>query len=300
MITKEIATREISPDELLLNTLGCAGCSVVLAARWALKVLGKRTVFAVPACCLASVTIYWPQMAFRIPMVSIPFATTGAVIQGISAAFRHRGITDVNVVGVAGDGGTADIGLASFSQALVSRRKFIYICVDNEAYMNTGVQWSSLTPYGAITATGPVPEVMQERDHNKKDLFGIAIAHNIPYAATACTSYPLDFMEKVSKAANTNGPAFIHVLTPCPTGWGYPEDKTIEIGRLAVESGMWYLCEYQNGKIRFTYRPEKKVPVSEYLSLQSRFRRMKPEHITQLQSMVDKRLAAIEALASLE
>ncbi len=299
-MTTKVDTKEISQDELLINSLGCPGCSVVMAVRWALKVLGERTVAVIPACCLGSITLYLPQLPFKIPVVSVPFSTAAAVANGISAGLRQRGITDINVVGMAGDGGTADIGLAAFSQAIVGGRKFIYICLDNEAYMNTGVQWSSETPYGAITSTGPVPEVMQERDHNKKDLFGIVLAHNIPYAATACTSYPLDFMEKVKKAMETNGPAFIHVLSPCTTGWGYPDDKTIEIGRLAVESGMWYLCEYQKGKVSFTYKPEKKVPVSQYISLQSRFRQMKPEHIAQLQSMVDRRMVFMEALASIE
>ncbi len=289
--------KEIPQEELIAGSLSCAGCSELLATRLALKVLGKRTVVIVPAGCMSSVNCYWPQMPFRVPMFVSPFAATGAIVQGVSAGFRIRGIKDVNIMGLAGDGATADIGLASFSQAIVGRRKFIYICLDNEAYMNTGNQWSSTTPYGAITTTSPVPEIIPERKQNKKDIFGIVIAHNIPYAATACSSYPFDYMEKVGKAASTDGPAYIQVLTPCPPGWGYSPERSIELGRLAVETGMWYLCEYRDGQVRFTYKPKRKRPVSDFVSHQTRFRRLNPEHIGELQSMVDKRLAAMEKVA---
>jgi len=292
--------KEIPQEELIAGSMSCAGCSELLATRLALKVLGARTIFIVPAGCMSSVNCYWPQMPFRVPMFVGPFAATGAIVQGASAGFRFRGMKDINVVGLAGDGGTADIGLASLSQAIVGGRKFIYICLDNEAYMNTGTQWSSTTPYGAITTTTPVPEVIQEREQNKKDMFGIVMAHNIRYAATACPSYPFDYMEKVRKAASIDGPTYIHVLAPCPAGWGYPEERSIEMGRMAVESGMWYLCEYENGQLRFTYRPKKKRPVSEFVSAQGRFRRMKPEHIADLQSRVDKRLARLEAMAGVK
>ncbi|MFC1992386.1 thiamine pyrophosphate-dependent enzyme [Chloroflexota bacterium] len=286
---------EVPKEEYIAGSMACAGCGELLATRLTLKVLGKRTVLIVPAGCMSTVNCYWPQLPFRVPMFVGPFAATGAILAGTSAGFRARGINDINVVGLAGDGATADIGLASLSQAIVGRRKFIYICLDNEAYMNTGIQWSSTTPYGAITTTTPLPEIVKGAEQNKKDLLGIVMAHNISYAATACPSYPFDFMEKIRKAASIDGPTFIHVLAPCPSGWGFPGNKTIELGRMAVESGMWYLCEYENGKLSFTYTPKKKLPVSDYLKTQARFRRMKPEHIDHLQSMVDKRLENIEA-----
>lgn len=220
-----------------------------------------------------------------------PFAATGAILQGVSAGFCFRGVKDINLLAVAGDGGTADIGMSSFSQAIISGRKFIYICVDNEAYMNTGVQWSSTTTPGAVTTTTPFPELIEEGALNKKDLMNIAIAHNIPYAATACPAYPSDYMEKVRKAADVDGPSFIQVLTPCPPGWGFPSEKTIEVGRLAVESGVWYLSEYQNGQFRFTCIPKERKPISDYLQSQTRFHRMKPEFVTRLQTMVEQRFA---------
>jgi pyruvate ferredoxin oxidoreductase beta subunit len=194
-----------------------------------------------------------------------------------------------------GDGGTADIGMSSFSQAITSGYKFIYICVDNQAYMNTGIQWSSTTPPGAVTTTTPMPETLKE--NTRKDLFKIAVAHNIPYAATASPAYPLDYAAKVRKAASVDGPSFIHVLTPCPPGWGFPTERSIEIGCLAVECGMWYLCEYQDGQVRFTHQPKARKPISEYLATQSRFNRMKPEDIACLQSIVDERMAELEANA---
>ena len=287
--------KDIAQDEFVTGSLSCAGCASLLAVRLALKVLGKRTVNIVPAGCMSTVNCYWPQIPFRVPFFVGPFAATGAILQGVSAGFRFRGMKDINVVAIAGDGGTADIGMSSFSQAIISDYKFIYICVDNQAYMNTGVQWSSTTPPGAITTTTPVPEVVLE--NRRKDLFSIAVVHNIPYAATACPSYPIDYMEKVRKAASVNGPTFIHVLIPCPPGWGFPTDRTIELGRLAVECGMWHLLEYQDRQVKFTYTPKERKPVSEFIATQDRFRRMNPEHIASLQSIVDERLAALDKLS---
>jgi len=285
--------REVTQEEFITNSLSCAGCASLLAVRLALKVLGRRTVCIVPAGCMSTVNAYWPQFPFRVPFFVSPFAATGAILQGVSAGFRYRGVENITVLAIAGDGGTADIGMSSFSQAIISRHKFIYLCVDNQAYMNTGIQWSSTTPPWAITTTTPVPEVIE--GSTRKDLFNIAVVHGIPYAATASPSYPLDYIEKVRKAASVDGPSFIQILVPCPPGWGFPTEKTIEIGRLAVESRMWNLREYKDGHIRLTHIPEKRIPVSEYLTTQTRFRRMKPEHTARLQSMVDDRAAAIEA-----
>lgn len=276
----------VAEEEFITGSLSCAGCGSILAVRLALKALGKRTIAIVPAGCMSAVTCFLPQIPFRIPMFVSPFAATAAIMQGASAGFKFRGVKDINVLGIAGDGATADIGMAAFSQAIVSGIKFIYLCVDNEAYMNTSVQSSSTTPAGAVTTTDPFPEAMQETSLSKKNLFNIAVAHKIPYAATASVSYPLDYYEKVLKAARTDGPSFLHVHTPCPPGWGFPTEKTIEIGRMAVESGMWHLLEYRDGKVSFTHVPKKRLPVSDYLRAQARFRRMKPDDITHLQNMV--------------
>jgi len=280
--------KDVAKEEFITGSLSCAGCGSILAVRLALKALGKRTIAIIPAGCMSAVNCFLPQIPFRVPMFVSPFAATAAILQGISAGFKFRSIKDINVLGIAGDGATADIGMASFSQAIVSGMKFIYLCVDNEAYMNTSVQSSSTTPTGAATTTSPFPDTMRETSLSKKNLFSIAVAHKIPYAATASVSYPLDYYEKVLKAARTDGPSFIQVQTPCPPGWGFPTEKTIEIGRMAVKSGMWHLLEYKDGKVRFTHVPKKRTPLSEYLEAQTRFRRMRPGDIAHLQSMVDK------------
>lgn len=287
--------KDVAKEEFITGSLSCAGCGNLLAVRLALKALGKRTIIIIPAGCLSAVTCFCPQIPFRVPMFVSPFAATSAILQGVSTGFEFRGIKDINVLGIGGDGATADIGMASFSDAIVSASRFIYLCVDNEAYMNTNVQSSATTPTGAITTTTPFPDTMQETRLSKKNLFSIAVAHKIPYAATASVSYPLDYYEKVLKAARTDGPSFIHVQIPCPPGWGFPTEKTIEIGRMAVESSMWHLLEYKDGKVRFTHVPKKRIPISEYLKAQARFRRMKPDDIAHLQSMTNEQLAALEA-----
>ena len=284
--------RDLPQEELFTASLSCSGCGMATAVRLTLKVLGPRTIFVCPAACLSTVSCYFPHMPFRIPMIVMAFASTGAALQGISAALKMQGKEDIHVVGFAGDGGTVDIGLQSLSNAIEGGRKFIYICYDNEAYMNTGVQRSGATPYGATTATTPGKA---REDTPKKDMLGIVAAHNIPYAATACVSYPQDYMEKVYRASEVNGPTYIHVLTPCPPGWGFPTERTIEIGRMAVESGMWELKEFSGGQFRTTYTPRNRRKLSEYFATQTRFGQLTPEETAQLQQELDARLAMEEA-----
>lgn len=276
--------KEVPKEELYRSSYGCPGCASVLAVRLTLKVLGKNCVFVVPAGCISTVSCYYPQAPFFVPMTVMAFAATGAALSGISAGFKRRGRTDTHVVGFSGDGGTADIGIQSLAGAIDSGQKFIYICYDNEAYMNTGVQRSGLTPYGATTTTTPGPRF---EDKPKKDMLRIVVAHGIAYAATACTSYPLDFMQKVAKASQVNGPTYLHVLAPCPPGWGFPPDRSIELGRLAVECGLWHLVEYENGQFHTTYQPSRKRLVSKYFELQTRFRHLSPEQVTAIQRKID-------------
>ena len=280
--------KEVSKEELFRCSYGCAGCASVLAVRLTLKVLGRKSVFIVPANCISTVSCYYPQAPFFVPMTVMAFAATAAACSGISAGFKRRGREDIHVVGFAGDGGTADIGIQSLSGAIDCGNKFIYICYDNEAYMNTGVQRSGLTPYGATTTTTPSPSF---ENRPKKDMLRIVAAHDIPYAATACISYPLDFMQKVEKASKVNGPTYVHVLVPCPTGWGFAPDCTIELGRMAVESGMWKLVEFENGEFRTTYTPRRKRPISEYFEAQTRFRQLSPEEIAAIQREIDRKQA---------
>jgi len=281
--------KEVPKEELYRCSYGCAGCASVLAVRLTLKVLGKKSVFIVPANCISTVSCYYPQAPFFVPMTVMAFAATGAALSGISAGFKRKGREDIQVVGFAGDGGTADIGIQSLSGAIDCGKKFIYVCYDNEAYMNTGIQRSGLTPYGATTTTTPSPCF---EDKPKKDMLRIVAAHDIPYAATACISYPLDYMEKVEKASKVNGPTYIHILVPCPTGWGFAPDRTIEIGRMAVESGTWKLMEFENGEFRTTYQPKRKRPVAEYFETQARFRSLSAEQIEAIQHEIDRQQAS--------
>lgn len=277
--------KEVPREELYRCSYGCAGCAAVLAVRLTLKVLGKNSVFVIPANCISTVSCYYPQAPFFVPMTVMAFAATGAALSGISAGFKRKGRQDIHVVGFSGDGGTADIGLQSLSGAIDCGNKFIYICYDNEAYMNTGIQRSGLTPYGATTTTTPAPCF---ENTPKKDMLRIVADHGIPYAATACTSYPLDYMQKVEKASRVNGPTYIHVLAPCPTGWGFAPDLSIEIGRLAVESGMWKLMEFENGEFRTTYEPKRKRPVADYFELQTRFQHLSREQVEDIQRQIDE------------
>ncbi len=272
---------DIPEEEFIYpGTRACAGCSMALIYRIALKALGPRTIITVPASCL---TVLHGMQGFCTTKVSVlhtPFATTGASASGIVASLEDKGLTDVNVVAFAGDGGTVDIGIQSLSGAAERGTNFIFACYDNEAYMNTGVQRSGSTPPGAFSTTTPTGKVGY-----KKNMAKIMEAHGIPYVATAISSYPLDLYDKFKNAQNIYGPKYIHILAPCPPGWGYNPKDSIEIGRLAVQTGFWPLYEVINGKFvlskdskRFL-DPTKRKPIEEYLKVQKRFRTISDSQI---------------------
>ena len=232
-------------------------------------------------------TTPYPETAWEIPFIHVAFENSGAVASGVESALRIQGKDDVNVVAFGGDGGTVDIGLQSLSGAMERGHNMTYICYDNEAYMNTGIQRSGATPFGATTTTSPRGSASFGEDKPKKNMPMIMAAHGIPYVATASIAYPEDYVNKVKKAAETKGPAYIHLQQPCTTGWGYPSEKTIEMGRLAVETGSWILYEIVDGKFEITYRPEERKPVKEYLAPQKRFRHLDDELIEKIQKYVD-------------
>ena len=277
------------PEEELLapGHRGCAGCGASIGVRLALKALGKNTVAISATGCLEVMTTPYPETAWEIPWIHVAFENAGAVASGVESALRIQGKDDVNVVAFGGDGGTVDIGLQSLSGAMERGHNFTYICYDNEAYMNTGIQRSGATPYGASTTTSPVGKDSFGENKPKKNMPMIMAAHGIPYVATASISYPEDFMKKVKKAAEVDGPAYIHLNQQCTTGWGYQSSKTIEMGRLAVETGSWILYESENGEFNVTYRPSERKPVSEYLKQQKRFRHLTEDHIEEIQKFVD-------------
>jgi pyruvate ferredoxin oxidoreductase beta subunit len=219
----------------------------------------------------------------------VAFENTAAVASGIESALkvlmRKGRIPQKKIVTIAmaGDGGTADIGLQALSGALERGHDFIYICTDNEAYMNTGIQRSSSTPFGASTTTSPAGKAVMGQMTWKKNMPAIAAAHNIPYVATACPSYPIDLVQKVKKAADIKGPAYVHILSVCPTGWRSAPELSIKLGRLAVEAGVFPLYEVERGQYRMSMDFPKLRPIKEYFKLQGRFRHLTDEMIEEIE-----------------
>src|SRR3990172_5101902 len=220
------------PDEepLAPGHLGCAGCGATLAMRLVLKALGRQTVLVIPACCWSIIDGMSPYSAAGVPVMHTPFASAAAAATGVRTALDIKGDTETTVVAWAGDGGTFDIGIQALSAAAERNENFIYICYDNEAYMNTGVQRSSATPLGAWTTTTPAAHL---KEQPKKDLLAIMAAHRIPYAATATVAYPDDLIAKVERAKRIRGTRFIHLLSPRPPGWKIASEQSVHHSRLA-------------------------------------------------------------------
>jgi pyruvate/2-oxoacid:ferredoxin oxidoreductase beta subunit len=269
----------------------CPGCAMALAYRHILKALDGQIIVTVPASCLTVLHGMYPITSVNVPCVNTPFASTGASATGLVAGLKATGRKGLTVLAMAGDGGTHDIGIQSLSGAAERQEDFIYICYDNEGYMNTGNQRSGSTPLGAITGTTPVLGKRQ----NPKDIAAIMEAHCLPYIATANASYPLDLYEKVRKAKRIKGTRFIHVFAPCPPGWQFPYSDTVKIGQLAVETGLFVLYEVQDGVFRLTSasrslaRKGNLKPVREYLAEQGRFKNLTEEQISQLQDWANAR-----------
>ncbi|MEI6841056.1 MAG: thiamine pyrophosphate-dependent enzyme [Methanomicrobiales archaeon] len=275
---------EIPKEEYLFKcTSACAGCSSSLVLRYVLKAAGPDTVLVMPACCTSVIQGIYPNTAMNVPVYNVAFAAAAACASGMSAAFR-AGKKATNVIVYAGDGGTVDIGIQALSGAFERRTDFLYICYDNEAYGNTGMQRSGATPTGARTTTTP-----GGKPDTKKDIDRIVEAHDPPYMATACSAYPHDLFKKVTKALSIRGPKFIHVLAPCPPGWRYPTEQTVEMGKLAVKTGMWVLFEREYGKVTINGPSKaamiKPLPVEEYLGPQGRFKGISREAVDALVSL---------------
>ena len=277
----------------------CSGCGEVLAVRLTCKALGRNVIIVNATGCMEIVSSQLPYTSWEVPWIHTLFENTAAVASGIEAGIkvlsRKGGYSQkTKVVAMAGDGGTMDIGLQALSGALERGHNFIYICYDNEAYMNTGIQRSSATPFGASTTTSPAGKISIGQTSWKKNMPAIAAAHDIPYVATACTSYPFDLMNKVKKAMKVEGPAYIHVLSVCPTGWRLPSDLTIKAGRLAVETGVFPLYEIEAGKYTLNFDFPQLRPVEDYLKLQGRFRHLSKEVVAQIQERVKAEYAKLK------
>ena len=293
---KELAKQ---PERLAPGHRLCAGCGASIVVRQVLAAIDEPVVIANATGCLEVATTIYPYTAWRVPWMHNAFENAAATIAGIEAAYRSlvrqgkRPEQDVKFIAFGGDGGTYDIGIQALSGAMERGHDILYVCYDNGAYMNTGIQRSSATPLGAHTTTSPAGEVIPGKQGGRKDLTAIMAAHNIPYVAQAAPSQWRDLMTKTRKAVGCGGAAFMNVLASCNRGWRHGTDETIEVTQLAVDTCYWPLYEVENGEWRLTYKPKEKPPVEEWLKRQGRFRHLfRDEHrhmIDALQSEVDVR-----------
>jgi pyruvate ferredoxin oxidoreductase beta subunit len=277
----------------------CMGCGEALAVRLVCKALGRNVIIANATGCIEIFSSQLTYTSWEVPWIHTIFENTAAVASGIEAGIKvlsRKGkySRKTKVVAMAGDGGTVDIGLQALSGAMERGHDFIYVCFDNEAYMNTGIQRSSATPFGASTTTSPAGKLSIGQTSWKKNMPAIAAAHDIPYVATACPSYPFDLMSKISKAMKVDGPSYIHVLSVCPTGWRLPADLTIRAGRLAVETGIFPLYEVEEGKYTLNFDFPKLRPVEDYFKLQGRFRHLTKETVAKIQARVTDEYAKLK------
>jgi pyruvate ferredoxin oxidoreductase beta subunit len=251
----------------------CAGCSMPIVIRLVLDAAGPNTIVVSPTSCLEVTTTPFPESAWEVPWIHSLFENAAAVASGVEVVMKRQ-CKDTNVLVIGGDGSTFDIGMGSNSGMFECGHKITYICYDNEAYMNTGVQRSGSTPFCAITTTTPAGELSLGNPRPKKDMPAIALAHGVPYVATASIAYPVDLRKKVKRALQVKGPSYIQVNAPCITGWTYDTGNTIEIARLAVETGLLPLFEYLNGELGEVKKIRRPKAVDEYLKVQGRFRHL--------------------------
>lgn len=266
----------------------CAGCGLELIIRNVLDELGNDITLVIPPGCSALFCGYGSGTALTIPVFQGNLENSAAYATGISRGYRVQGNDHTKVVAFAGDGATLDIGLQALSGMMERMEDVLYICYDNEAYMNTGIQGSSSTPFGAWTTTTPGGKGV-----NKKDLLGIAIAHQIPYCASASIANMSDLRKKVRKAREVKGPSLIHIHCPCPTGWGYETAKTVEVCKKAVQSGAWLLYEFDNGTFTVNYKPKELKPVKEYIRLQKRFNDIDDDSLEELERYIQEQFDSL-------
>lgn len=284
----------------------CQGCGEVLALRQVMKAIGNNVIVASATGCMEIISSPYPQTAWKVPWIHVAFENTAAVASGVEAGrkamIRKGRMKDSKtpVIAIAGDGGTADIGLQALSGALERGHNFTYICFDNEAYMNTGIQRSSSTPYGAMTTTSPPGRQSMGQRTQKKNMPAIVAAHNIPYVATASPAFHIDLMNKVRKAVAIPGPAYIHIYSPCPTGWKMAMELSVESSRLAVQSRVFPLYEVIDGEYKLSKNIKKPKTVAEYLKPQRRFKHLGEDDIADIQKRVDIEYAKLLRLCGEE
>lgn len=297
---KELAKKEerLAPGHRL-----CPGCAAPIIVRQVLLAIDEPVVVVASTGCLEVSTTIYPYTSWRVPWMHNAFENAASTLSGIESMYRSlmkqgkMEERDMKFVAFGGDGGTYDIGIQALSGALERGHRILYVCYDNQAYMNTGIQRSGATPYGAWTTTSPAGKVIPGKPQHRKDLTAIVAAHGIPYVAQASPHRWKDLMQRVRKAVAADGPSFINVLSSCNRGWRHPTDTTMEISRLAVDTCFWPLYEVENGEWKLTYRPKEKLPIEEFLKPQGRFRHLFKEEnkhiIEELQAEVDQRWEAL-------
>ncbi len=263
----------------------CAGCAEPIAVRAVLEVLGKDVIVVNSTGCLEIISTCYPESAWNVPYIHSLFENAPAVATGVSRALRCKGNYHTKVVCIGGDGAFYDIGFGSFSGALERNENVIFVCLDTECYSNTGVQRSGATPRFAVTTTSPHGKIHRGKKESRKHIGLISAAHNVPYAASASVGNIFDLKRKVEKAKEVNGASFILIHTPCNVGWGFPPNMTIEIAKLAIDTGAWKLYEFENGRLTLNYEP-KFIPVEKYLKLQRRFKHLTDEEIEMIQKEI--------------
>jgi pyruvate ferredoxin oxidoreductase beta subunit len=291
--------KSLARDQRGVQPLGgghalCQGCGIPVVVRTVLGSLHRPAVVVNATGCLEVATTRFPTTAWNVPWLHVAFENAAAVASGVETAQRalrrRNGLpqdAEVAVVVFAGDGGTYDIGLQALSGALERGHRLLYVCYDNEAYMNTGVQRSGATPFGASTTTSPAGLESFGKAQQRKDMTAIAVAHGVPYAAQACSAHWFDLARKAECAAATDGPTFLNVLSDCPVGWGHEPRLGLRILNAAIETRFWPLYEVVDGDYRLTYRPRKRVPVEAWLTPQKRFAHLQPQQIEEIQQRVD-------------
>ena len=290
---KELAARE---DKLTGGHRMCPGCGAPIIVRQVLMSIKEPVIVASATGCLEVSTTIFPYSAWKTPFIHSAFENSAATISGVETAYnamRSKGkITEeMRFLAFGGDGGTYDIGFQSLSGAMERGHDILYVCYDNQAYMNTSVQRSGATPIGANTTTEPASKVSGGKKMSRKDLTEIMVAHGIPYAAQSVAGNWSDLNKKVEKAMSIRGPKFINVLQPCQLGWGYRMDLTVELGKLATDTCFWPLYEVENGKYKLSYKPKEKKPIAEFIKPQNRFKHLflpkNKDLLDQLQAEVD-------------
>jgi len=287
MPEERINMKRVLPDEeyMISGHLACSGCGATLAMRYTLKAIGERVIIVLPASCWSMIAGVFPYSSLRVPVYHVAFETAASTATGVKAGLEMKGDRTTTVLAWAGDGGTFDIGLQALSGAAERNEDFIYVCYDNEAYMNTGIQRSSATPLLTWTTTTPFQQTKAEA---KKDIMEIMAAHRIPYAATASIAFPEDLFHKMKKAKEIKGFRFVHILSSCPTGWRVPSQLSIKVSRLAVLTRIFPLYEIENGERYFINLKPEFRSVKEYLELQGRFSHLTEEEMEVIQMKVEK------------